>query len=281
MPMGLLASLKVTHKGHQDSSTSVIKVRRRGDGFCGDTKSTEPGTSQKLSDDGTNSTCLNSEIYSDYSDICLSKSDDAVDFRSGDFPQKNCNIDDTFHVPNIVSIPVPFRDEYYEVRQELSVQNSHRSIQNDFRDDVPTSVTSPSNLSSSMVSDCSNPDMEEISLISTGSFKSATKALPLNEIRRTASETSKLYVHLYHNKLPHIKEETSESGDDHEDECYRDQSGSEYAFDENEMKERWIYSLKLMQHLGVRTSFPTIISSMRSEMIKVRTAENTRDDVEW
>jgi hypothetical protein len=90
------------------------------------------------------------------------------------------------------------------------------------------------NLSASKEHDSSNPALKRIAPVLSSSSRPRKKALPLKEIRRSSSEKSKLYVHLYHYKLIDIQEVGNEISD-----------GSEYDFDENEMKERWLFTLKL------------------------------------
>lgn len=269
MMMGIFTLLKSSTQDRADISASIKRVRRRGDDFNEKGKSSERGNSQKNSDDGTNSTCLNSEIYSDYSSIPPSKSDEAVEFGSGEVPLRNCNIDSVFRVPNTISIPVCTGGNYCEERQEFSAESSNNSFQSESRDDSLSPKSAPFNISASKKYDSSNPALERIAPVLSSSLRPRTKALPLKDIRRSSSEKSKLYVHVYHNKLLDIQEEGNEISD-----------RSEYDFDENEMKERWLFTLKLMKHMSVKTEFSTKVSSEQSEVIQKMTTPNGRDDVE-
>jgi hypothetical protein len=259
MMMGFFESLKSSNKGRLDSTAFVTRVRRRGDDFYEKDKPTERGNSPKISDDGTNSTCLNSEIDSEYSNISPCRSDEAVTFGSGDALQRNGSIDNILHVPNTISIPVSSRSDYSEEREEceeISSQVSHRSIWDDSRDDSLEHLSDTFHLSALNLSDSRRHAFEQFSRVSTGTARPRTKALPLKEIRRSSSEKSKLYVHVYHKKLANIQEGGNEKGD-YDDECYRfDRHRSEYTSDEKEITERWAFTLKLMKHVGIRTGFP-------------------------
>lgn len=235
MTMGLFTSPKAPNKDRADSTTFVTRVRRRGDDFYEKDKPTESGNSPKISDDGTNSTCLNSEIDSEYSNISPCRSDEAVTFGSGDSLQRNCSMNNISNVPNTISIPASSRSDYREEREEceeISSKASHRSIRNDSRDDSLQHMSDTFHLSALNLSDSRRHAVEQISRVSTGTSRPRTKALPLKEIRRSSSEKSKLYVHVYHKKLTNIQEGGNETGD-FDDDYYRcDWHRSVYTSDE-------------------------------------------------
>lgn len=86
------------------------------------------------------------------------------------------------------------------------------------------------------------------------------KPRPIKEIRRSASIRSKDYIHVFHGQLHTLEEEPfTEEVDEHAtksgnlDGCIDNNQSWSPPFDENEMIERWNYSLQAMVQRGILT----------------------------
>ena len=82
---------------------------------------------------------------------------------------------------------------------------------------------------------------------------SPTKPMKLIEMRRTASNASKNYIHVFHNQLTTLQERPSREDCDSDNESDIHQQGSRgHFFDEAELRNRWNYSLEVMARAEVQ-----------------------------
>ena len=86
-----------------------------------------------------------------------------------------------------------------------------------------------------------------------------SKPLSLKELRRTASNGSKNYVHVFHNQLKPLVEKLSEDNYENEETVsYLDNNSDiiqrpsfSASFDETEIRKRWTLSLEVMSKWGL------------------------------
>jgi len=122
----------------------------------------------------------------------------------------------------------------------------------------PQSPTSTSTQSPSVTSTDSSTKSQNTPTSSCSS-SSSTKALKLKELRRTASNDSKNYVHVFHNQLTTLEEQPSK--EDYDSDEYSSDNECIYgigqrhsfmaSFDEYELRMRWNHSLQVMAKRGL------------------------------
>jgi hypothetical protein len=90
-------------------------------------------------------------------------------------------------------------------------------------------------------------------------FCAKTKPLSLRELRRTASNGSKNYVHVFHNQLKPLVEKPSEDNYENDETVSDGESNGDIiqrpsfsaSFDETEIRKRWTLSLEVMAKWGL------------------------------
>ena len=208
-------------------------------------------------DDGTTATASNSSLSGS------STSNDLNDIDFGEILQ--CGSADSYFMPTSISFASGEDDR--DGPEELALSDGDgmlTSISNDVRDGSERS--DQGSLSSPVPSGSRPPRPPQISSVASQSSSETsprTKALPLRELRRTASEKSKMYIHVYHNQLSTLFEEEDEDDNkDTEENIFDDENRTDgiyeshsfmASFDEDVLRQRWNDSLKKMKAMGVRT----------------------------
>lgn len=256
--MGLLSSLKSPSKPSTDHQIAVIRASHKGNRghFSSTARSTSSDITQKvrrqnlITNDNTMCTFENRKYTSP--NLCHSKSDDTLSIVVEGIAERNyCNTRKDSEEPIPETIFIPWKDSRDDCHEETSsaLVKQHRTREEStiYDPKIQLSTSSSSSSKSSFLSsDSSHPRN------CFASSKTKSRAIPLKEFRRSVSETSKKYVHVYHDKLMNIPEEDFEMQDRFDDDCsVMEVRNSKTIVDGDEMKERWMYSLKIMHDVGV------------------------------